>query len=57
MAAIDVNVNVVGLDKMQEALSEVDLCIKKLHESLIELHEAVRNIGLDISQPPAGTDG
>ncbi len=54
---VKVNVNMVGLDEVREAVGAVHSCLEALEKSLFELEKAVHKIGVEINQPTAGTDG
>ncbi len=53
---IDVSVKLAGMEAVEEKLAAAEAAMSDLRKSVAELYTALSGIGLEISQPSAGTD-
>lgn len=53
---IDVNVNISGVNELKAAIEDVNYKFRELNHALSDLRRALFNMGVEINQPPAGTD-
>lgn len=54
---LNVTANITGVKELEEAISNVDKKYVEFSAAVNDLRVAARNLGLEINQPPAGTDG
>lgn len=54
---IRLDVNLTGMKELEEAIQAVDESYCEFSKAANKLREAARNLGVEINQPTAGTDG
>lgn len=54
---LNVDVNISGMNELDEAMANVDEKYIELSKAVNALRTAVCNLGIEINQPSAGTDG
>lgn len=55
--SLNVTANITGLNDLEAAIKAVDKKYVEFSAAVNDLRKAAGNLGLEINQPPAGTDG
>lgn len=54
---MDININLNGLDAVREAVSQAEEQLRELRTAITSIDRAMQNMAIEISQPPADTNG